>query len=1409
MTLTATQIPTKTEVNLQRLLAVCEERASKENGLIRGPEKMKYNIKYLRKLLEQIEKEAEEVDKTAISEYERKIQRLSDIVDEFKLISPVTRTFSQARFIKHAHQSQEDKNKENQLELKMVRQAEKELKEELMQRPKMFDRIPKKDWLFSSDNSGSDVRQRRPIFDQEDTSNIETVLRHHRKTQDELTNDLVKMVERLKMNSVIFGDILTKDEKVIDEAQNTLGKWRNFAHPNKRTKIAHNSDGAASTIENTRVLRSDALREDDDLRHKKSTANPNRSDSSAEKSSIESNQLDMHETKILKVPVVEENGKQSVDENHVFEDWMEGWEDFDFTDWNENRDEVNRAELERGQSFGDVRKLEVFQTQLGHYFSHGIKKNEKVVTLINENGDFCYLHLRDDWLETSICDGNTVNVFGKFDDDNKCIVDNSQGLVIVRPDVLISATSVADSFTCMRKGILSDRVNGNFFYNSALTYGSLFHELIQACLVNENFTDSFIESEAEKLTKQSIEKLYSADLNEEEVIRELIGEIPKIQAWAGRFIGDTPKPIEEHLSTSNVKPAICISKVMDIEEHICSTTYGLKGKIDASVEVKLSENGVSKKLIMPFELKTSRNVSSSHFAQTVFYCLLMSDHYDIDVGSGLLYYLKSQDEETGKMIKVPVVPHELRSLMIQRNRVAWFASDAQFSSLPPMINNKFQCGNCASNTSCFLYHKAIEKGSGAGDIRDLFDHIVSHLQDHHLDFYRKWDELISLEEEDLYRFQPEIWNMLSTKCDDDLCLSNMRLDPDSINIIPNGEGNKRFKCKFVNQMGRANFVLDTQFCVGDHVIVSSEREHRTVASGFVENIAPNYIWLTLDRIPRNGPKCKVDLEIESCHGHLELCENTSAGNYLEMDVHETLYRIDKDELASNMRLVRQNLVSLLVDEETARLRKLVVDFVPPRFGRANEKLSDHEDMKNLNEDQRKAVKLALNAEDYAIILGMPGTGKSTTIVQIIKSLVRDGKSVLLAAYTHSAVDNILSKLVREDIDVLRIGTKAKVRPDIWPFLLDMENFDSVNLFRSFLESKQRRFDYCIIDEATQVTLPICVGPLRFASRFLLVGDDFQLPPLVRNREAIEKGMDKSLFTTLTEKHTRAFTKLRYQYRMNEDIMNLSNCLIYDYKMLCGSPAGPSHYLSIPKWNDNFLSRFHRDWDSNDDNRCNVECWLRMVLDPKKPVVMIDTDNLEANETRGLNQNIIEASLVEQCVKAMVVGGVHRKEIGIITPFRHQIKLLTQKFKDLPDIEISTVDRFQGREKEVIVMSLVKANTDYKVSDILKDYRRLNVAITRARSKLIIFGSKSTVSASELMRHIIDHIESAQMVYKLDDKNAPHLHVIPKIDVSPEVIEKKSKVDKQLPRQHKNAGIPGVLLRNNQLLRDITIDLNPT
>lgn len=116
---------------------------------------------------------------------------------------------------------------------------------------------------------------------------------------------------------------------------------------------------------------------------------------------------------------------------------------------------------------------------------------------------------------------------------------------------------------------------------------------------------------------------------------------------------------------------------------------------------------------------------------------------------------------------------------------------------------------------------------------------------------------------------------------------------------------------------------------------------------------------------------------------------------------------------------------------------------------------------------------------------------------------------------------------------------------------------------SFIFNK-RKFDYCIVDEASQITLPACLGPLRYADRFVLVGDHYQLPPLVRNLEAQKGGLDVSLFRFLSETHPRALTNLEHQYRMNEDIMLLSNSLVYDGLLKCGNQSVAKRVLQIPK-----------------------------------------------------------------------------------------------------------------------------------------------------------------------------------------------------------------------------------------------------
>ena len=159
-------------------------------------------------------------------------------------------------------------------------------------------------------------------------------------------------------------------------------------------------------------------------------------------------------------------------------------------------------------------------------------------------------------------------------------------------------------------------------------------------------------------------------------------------------------------------------------------------------------------------------------------------------------------------------------------------------------------------------------------------------------------------------------------------------------------------------------------------------------------------------------------------------------------------------------------------------------------------------------------------------------------------------------------------------------------------------------------------------------------------------------------------------------------------------------------------------------------------------------WLQNALDPSRPVVFLDTDKLPAPETRSdhLVSNEKEAMLVQQLTFGFLRGGVPASCIGIISPYRHQLKLITQMLKNLrEDIEINTVDKYQGRDKTCIVVSLVRSNERANVGDLLRDWRRVNVAVTRAKRKLVLIGSLKTLRASLLLQELFDLLEARKWV----------------------------------------------------------------
>jgi DNA replication ATP-dependent helicase Dna2 len=241
--------------------------------------------------------------------------------------------------------------------------------------------------------------------------------------------------------------------------------------------------------------------------------------------------------------------------------------------------------------------------------------------------------------------------------------------------------------------------------------------------------------------------------------------------------------------------------------------------------------------------------------------------------------------------------------------------------------------------------------------------------------------------------------------------------------------------------------------------------------------------------------------------------------------------------------------------------------------------------------------------------------------------------------------------------------------------------------------------------------------------------------LVQNEEARQGGLDISLFKHLSDNHPNSVVYLEHQYRMCEEIMALSNNLIYDGRLKCGSQAVATRCISIP--NMRALQHHHfspSTLSSTQKSICAAAtsggCWIKEMLDPARKVVFLNTDPLlpvSREEARGNRiVNPTESSICTQLVESLITVGVQGTEIGVMTHYRSQLSRLKDGLRNYSDVEMHTTDRFQGRDKEVIILSLVRSNEQRAIGELLKDWRRINVAFTRAKSKLLVIGSRETL-----------------------------------------------------------------------------------
>jgi ATP-dependent RNA/DNA helicase IGHMBP2 len=446
--------------------------------------------------------------------------------------------------------------------------------------------------------------------------------------------------------------------------------------------------------------------------------------------------------------------------------------------------------------------------------------------------------------------------------------------------------------------------------------------------------------------------------------------------------------------------------------------------------------------------------------------------------------------------------------------------------------------------------------------------------------------------------------------------------------------------------------------------------------------------------------------------------------------------------------------------------------------------------RDLDATQRDAVRHALFAHDVALIHGPPGTGKTRTLVELVRQALARGERVLVTAASNTAVDNLGERLAQLGVPLVRLGHPARVSRALEARTLDalLEGSEArararrwiaeANALRSRVDKRRKRerldfregrqmqaearslmrdarraldaereaqlervrvvcataagvdvaalggrvFDLVVLDEATQAVDPMSLVALARAKRIVMAGDPQQLPPTVIDASAARAGLATTLFERLAARHgERVLRMLHVQYRMHEALMRFPSDSMYDGRLIAADAVAHQTLNELPGVQPDALR--------------------------SAPWHFVDCSGKGFNELRGgddpSTSNPGQAERTAREVRRLLSRGVAPAQIAVITPYLAQARRLREALRDatLDGLEIGTVDGFQGREKEAVVVDLVRSNEDGEIG-FLADTRRMNVAITRARRFLLVIGDSATLAPHPYYQRFMDAAEQS-------------------------------------------------------------------
>ncbi|MFC5972993.1 AAA domain-containing protein [Halomarina salina] len=853
---------------------------------------------------------------------------------------------------------------------------------------------------------------------------------------------------------------------------------------------------------------------------------------------------------------------------------------------------------------------------------------------------------------------------------------SKESFVVVEPSYLVNVTDVRAWVQCPR-----------MYYLGNLTATPLNYPVVKGTLVHEVFGDL----------------LRGRDLDEaiEDHVADAGLELGLLGRTADEVAGDVrenARAVENWLSQG----ALGQEDDWRSERTLIGERFGLKGRADAI------RRGV------PVELKTGKNLKKEprfqDKVQAACYALLLGEYGDegrttgvaADGGettaatepsesesddgptypdTGTLLYTKNsvldRHEETGDLSPAKdftIGRGFLQYVVRQRNQIA---ATAVRGDVPTGYESGAKCEYCFEQDTCMVVAGRLDEESKAGQIG-------TPVPEEEREYLRETFAAIEEERRSVHREYAKLWEQTAEeRADDDRAL----IDLEPLGQHQREDGRWELRAKGTDAVSKIR--------EGDVVLASDGHPTRGVAE--------------LARVVELGRSSAEQRSAETSTG-----ERSDPGDIVvttdepvdlrRLDVYPSEFTVDR-----MLTTVHDAVLKGSQDRKDVLFGRRDPAFDESRA--AGETFIDN------NAAQDEAVRLAVTAEDCTIVQGPPGTGKTYTLARTVRELVDRGERVLLSAFTNRAVDNALEALVDQGHDdIVRVGTESGVRDDMLRFRLSkrgdpderVAELNGASVVAATTASCGSRivqsldFDTAVVDEAGQLTEPGTLAAVNLADRFVLVGDHQQLPPVVRS----ENELSQSLFQRLIEEYPDASVLLDRQYRMSQRIQWFSSQEFYDGQL---RPAGPD--VAGRRLDD--LPGVSED-----------------ALPPElaNPVSFVDPSG-----HREGNTNPVEADRVREVVQSYLDAGLAPDDVGVIAPFRAQVSEIQRRAPE--GVAVDTVDRFQGSDKEVIVLSTV-ATGDLD-GPIFEDHRRMNVALTRAKRGLCLVGDERALSSEPFYGRLLE------------------------------------------------------------------------